>query len=103
MNRQKVNYPETPDSWNELPQEFLDYLNDLDEARQIKLGQQVIDPLYPTYDYDWELDEEIPLRTVIEYWNSDKELPEHSVVIDEANDCLAEAAYDYYVESWYSY
>lgn len=103
MNRVKLNYPETQDSWNELPQEFKNYLDVLDEVRLSEVKTQVIDPLYPSYDYDWELDEEIPLRTVLEYWNRDDELPEPIVILNEIQDGMEEAAYDAFVSSYYSY
>lgn len=103
MNRQNINYPETQLDWDNLPQQFKDYLDSLDEAKNELVSNQKVDPLYPSYDYEWELDEEIPFRTILEYWNSNDELPEHQVIFDEINDCMAEAAYDYYVSSFYSY
>jgi len=103
MTRPKLNYPENQESWNDLPKEFHDYLNVLDEVRKTHLEKQVIDPLYPNYDYDWELDEEIPLRTVLEYWNDPKELPSPDDILDEINDCMAETSYDDWVSSFYSY
>lgn len=103
MTRPKLNYPENQDSWNHLPQEFLDYLNVLDEIRKEHLAKEVIDPLYSHYDYEWEMDDEIPLRTVLEYWNDDKDLPEPDFILDEINDCMAETSYDDWVSSFYSY
>ncbi len=103
MSRVKLNYPENQDSWNSLPQEFLDYLNVLDEVKLVKFKEQVVDPLYPSYDYEWELDDDIALRTILEYWNDDKELPDPIVILDEINEGMAEAAYDAYVSSFYSY
>ena len=103
MNRQNINYPETQEDWDNLPQQFKDYLDTLDEAKNKLVYNQKVDPLYPSYDYEWELDDEIPFRTILEYWNSSDELPDHKVIFDEINDYMAEAAYDYYVSSFYSY
>lgn len=103
MTRPKLNYPENQDSWNHFPQEFLDYLNVLDEIRKEHLAKEVIDPLYSHYDYEWEMDDEIPFRTVLEYWNDDKDLPEPDLILDEINDCMAETSYDDWVSSFYSY
>jgi hypothetical protein len=104
MTRTLLNYPESQDSWDNLPKEFTDYLNFLDEIRIETAKQQVVDPLYPTYDYEWELDEEIPLITILNYWNDvNKELPDPNVIFEEINDCFAETSYDDYVSSYYSY
>lgn len=103
MTRPKLNYPETPDSWKQLPQEFLDYLNVLDEVRKEHLAKELNDPLYSHCDYEWEMDDEIPLRTVLEYWNNDKELPSPDFILDEINDCMAETSYEDWVSSFYSY
>ncbi len=104
MTRTLLNYPESQDSWDNLPKEFTDYLDVLDETRVRKVNEQVVDPLYPSYDYEWELDQEIPLSTILYYWNDpDKELPEPDKLLDEINEGMGEAAYDDYVSSYYSY
>lgn len=102
--RQYIDYPESQDSWNNLPKDFLEYLDFLDEIREEELKKVVIDPLYPSYEYEWSLDSEIPLRTVLEYWNTlDKELPDPIHIFNEIHDCIAETSYDDYVSSFYSY
>ena len=104
MTRTLLNYPESQDSWDNLPKEFTDYLDVLDEIRVRKVNEQVVDPLYPSYDYEWELDQEIPLSTILYYWNDvNKELPEPDKLLDEINEGMGEAAYDDYVSSYYSY
>ena len=103
MTRPFANYS-GPESWDDLPEEFTYYLDVLDKIRIKKVNEQVVDPLYPSYDYDWELDEEIPLTTILYYWNNlDKELPEPDKLLDEINEGMGEAAYDDYVSSYYSY
>jgi hypothetical protein len=106
MTRQIINYPETQDSWENLPQDFLDYLDVLDNARVVKanIANTPGDPLYPTYDYEWELDNKLALETILYYWNRvDKELPSNDEVLDYINEGYGEAAYDDYVSSAYSY
>jgi len=106
MNRQIINYPETQEEWDNLPQDFLDYLDVLDEVKSVKAENtnNPVDPLYPTYDYEWELDSKIALETILYYWNQvDKELPSNDEILDGINEGYAEAAYDDYVSSFYSY
>jgi hypothetical protein len=98
-----IQEPVTADNWKDLPKEFNDFLDGIDEARKIAESKEVIDPLYPSYDYDWQVDSDIPLQTAIYYWNSDMELPSAEVIVEEINDALAEAAYDDWVSSAYSY
>lgn len=104
LTREYIHTPKTQNEWNNLPQGFSDYLDSLDEARVNLSNSQVVDPLYPSYDYEWCLDEEIPFTTILSYWNDlDKELPSHQKILDEINEGMAEAAYDSYVSSFYSY
>lgn len=104
MSRSVVNYPVNPDSWNELPKDFLDYLEFLDEERIKLTKNNSTDLLYPTYDYEWDLDSEIPMTTILLYWNRlDEKLPSPKVILKEINDCIAEQSYDYYIGSFYSY
>lgn len=98
-----IQEPVTADNWKDLPKEFNQFLDDLDEARQNAASKEVIDPLYPSYDYDWEVDSDICLQTVIYYWNSDKELPSLATIVEEVNEALCESAYDQWVSSAYSY
>jgi hypothetical protein len=104
MIRTFIQVPTNQEEWDNLPQEFNDYLDNLNEAR-IKLSDsQVVDPLYPSYDYEWELDEEIPFTTILLYWNDlNKELPNHQKILDEINECMAETSYYDYISSFYSY
>lgn len=101
--RPLIQEPVTAENWKDLPKEFNDFLDDIDEARKIAESKEVIDPLYPSYDYDWQVDSDIPLQTAIYYWNSDMELPSAEVIVEEINDALGEAAYDDWVSSAYSY
>jgi hypothetical protein len=106
MTRQTIDYPETQESWDNLPQDFLDYLDVLDNAKIVKanIANTPVDPLYPTYDYEWELDERLALETILYYWNQvDKELPDSNALLDDINEGYGEAAYDDYVSSAYSY
>lgn len=98
-----IQEPVTTENWKDLPKEFNDFLDGIDAARKVAESKEVIDPLYPSYDYDWEVDSDIPLQTAIYYWNSDEELPSFEVIIEEINDALGEAAYDDWVSSAYSY
>ena len=36
MTRQTIDYPETQENWENLPQEFQDYLEVLDNAKNVK-------------------------------------------------------------------
>ena len=53
MTRQIIDYPETQENWDNLPQEFQDYLEVLDNAKNVKakIANSPVDPLYPTYYY----------------------------------------------------
>jgi hypothetical protein len=104
MTRTVIDVPRNQDDWNNLPKEFTDYLDALDEVKQNKAKSIPVDPLYPYYDYQWEFDSEIPFMTVLSYWNAvDKELPDSDKLVDEINEGLGEAAYDDHVSSFYSY
>lgn len=104
MTRKFIHTPKTQDEWDNLPQEFSDYLDSLNQARIKLADSQVVDPLYPSYDYEWDLDEEIPFTTILLYWNDlNKELPNHQKILDEVNECIAETSYDDYISSFYSY
>ena len=107
MTRQTIDYPETQENWVNLPQEFQDYLEVLDNAKNVKakIANFPVDPLYPTYDYEWwELDDKLALETILYYWNQvDKELPSNDELLDNINEGYGEAAYDDYVSSTYSY
>lgn len=102
--RQVINYPEKQEDWDNLPEEFKNYLDHLDK---IRLEQAVKhsnkDPMYPNYDYCWELDEDLAIQTILHYWNNlDKKLPEPIKILDEINDCFSEHSYDDYASSFYS-
>ncbi len=102
--RQIINYPETPDSWDKLPTEFKQYLDNLQKVKEQLAKQNYQDPIYPSCDYLWELDEDISIQTILIYWNDvEKELPDYNTILKEINDCYAENAYDEYVSSFYSY
>jgi hypothetical protein len=104
MTRFVINYPKTQDDWVNLPKEFTDYLDCLDEVKRNKAKDIVVDPLYPSYDYEWEVDDNLPLQVILEYWNDvNNELPDYEVVVEEINDSLAESAYNDYVSSSYSF
>jgi hypothetical protein len=93
-----------PNDWNKLPQDFLDYLDYLDEERIKLTHQNSKDPLYPTYNYEWDIDDEIPMMTIISYWNNlEESLPEVNIILEEIDDCIAETSYDNYISSFYSY
>jgi transcription elongation factor GreA-like protein len=103
MKREIINYPENPEDCN-FPDSFLKYLDELDEARGKMARSIPVDPLYQSYDYEWDLDEEIPMLTILQYWNDvEKDLPSHDVILEEINDCIAETSYDDYISSFYSY
>jgi hypothetical protein len=103
-SRTFIHYPKTPESWNDLPKEFLDYLDYLDDERVKLTHQNSKDPLYPTYNYEWDIDDELSLMTIIPYWNKlDDELPEANIILKEIDDCVAETSYDNYISSFYSY
>jgi hypothetical protein len=91
MNRQIINYPETQVEWDNLPQDFLDYLDVLDEVKS-------------KYDYFWELDSHLAFETIIYYWNKINDpLPTNDELLSGINEGYAEAAYEDYVSSFYSY
>lgn len=99
-----INYPENQAGWDNLPEEFKNYL---DQLNKIRLNQAIDhsyqDPVYPNYDYCWELDEDLAIQTILHYWNDvENQLPEPIKILDEINDCIAEASYDDYASSFYS-
>jgi len=103
MNRQHIQEPKTQADWDNLPQEFTDFLDVISEARDTAESKQVVDPLYPNCDYDWEIDSDIPFQTALHYWNSTKELPNPDVIVEEITEALGEQSYDDWVSSAYSY
>ena len=103
MIRHTIVIPDSYEEWKNLPQEFHNFLDELDEVRKELSAQQVIDPLYPSYYYDWEVDSTLALDTVIYYWNSDKDLPDVRRIVEEIEEAYGEDAYDSYMADAHSY
>lgn len=103
MTRQHIEEPKTQADWDNLPQEFTQFLDLIAEARDTAESKQIVDPLYPNCDYDWETDDDIPFQTALHYWNSPKKLPNTDVIAEEITEALSEQAYDDWVSSAYSY
>ena len=105
MTRPTITIPDIHDydSWKKLPQEFHNFLDELDAIREELCNQQVIDTLYPSYSYDWAIDSTIALDTVVYYWNSDKDLPDAKRIVKEIDEAYGEAAYDSYMADAHSY
>ena len=101
--RKVIQEPTTLSDWENLPKEFLKFVDEVDCARNELSLNQKVDPLYPNYDYEWQIDSDLSIQMMIEYWNSNKELPKAEKIVEEINEAMAEAAYDDYVSSFYSY
>lgn len=102
MTRPILAFPRIQQEWNDLPAAFTEFMNKIDLIRQSKANLQIIDPLYPSYDYDWDIDSTIPLETLIYYWNqTDKPLPDPEEVVEEINEGLGEAAFEAHEVSRY--
>ena len=59
--RKVIQEPITLSDWENLPKEFLKFVDEVDCARNKLALNQKVDPLYPTYDYEWEVDSDLPL------------------------------------------
>lgn len=104
MTRQPIQLPSTNENWDNLPIEFLEFLDQVDSVREMMDKATPSDPLYPSYDYVWDVDSTIALDTLTYYWNKvDEPLPEINRIVEEISQAMGEAAYDSYVESAYSY
>jgi hypothetical protein len=102
MTRPILAFPQNNQEWDNLPAAFTEFMNKVDLIRQSKANLQIIDPLYPSYDYDWDIDSTIPLETLIYYWNqTDKPLPDPEEVVEEINEGLGEAAFEAHEVSRY--
>lgn len=102
--RQVIAEPQSQSEWDDLPVEFHQYLDEIDEARNNADSEQVIDPLYPNYEYSWDVDSSIPFDVIMHHWNrTDLPLPEPEKIVNEICDALGEASYDDWVSSSYSY
>lgn len=101
--RKVIQEPTTLSDWENLPKEFLKFVDEVDCVRNEMASKQDVDPLYPNYDYEWQVDSDLPIQMMVEYWNSNKELPKAEKMVEEINEAMAEAAYDDYVSSFYSY
>jgi hypothetical protein len=102
--RQLITEPQSQIEWDNLPVEFHQYLDEIDEARKDADSKLVIDPLYPNCEYDWDVDSNIPLNVIMSYWNQvDSPLPKPEVIVNEICYALGEASYDDWVSSAYSY
>ena len=102
MTRPTIEFPRIQQEWNDLPEAFTQSMEKVDLIRQSKANLQIIDPLYPSYDYDWDIDSTIPLETLIYYWNqTDKPLPDPEEVVEEINQGLGEAAFEAHEVSRY--
>jgi hypothetical protein len=101
--RPAIQEPITNENWNTLPAEFNVFLDSIDEAKKLAESKEIVDPLYPSYDYSWEVDSDIALQTAVYYWNSNDELPSPNVIVEEITEALGEQAYDDWVSSAYSY
>lgn len=104
MIRQTIQEPITQTEWDKLPQEFIEFLDSVDEARDNAASSaENYDTIYPSYDYEWNIDSGIPFATILYYWNSENELPDPKQVIKEIQEGMEESAFDDCVASFYSY
>ena len=102
--RQVLTEPQSQEDWNNLPVEFHQYLDKIDETRQDAESKEVNDPLYHNYTYSWDVDSSIPLNVIMYHWNEvDSPLPEPKKIVKEICDALGEVEYDDWVSSAYSY
>lgn len=96
--------PQSQSEWENLPIEFHQYLDEIDEARNNADSKQVINHLYPNYKYSWDVDSSIPFGIIIHHWNHiDLPLPEPEKVVNQICNALEEASYDDWGFSTYSY
>lgn len=87
MSRPHIEYPETHDEWVKLPDEFKNFVDDIDKVRDIfECNSKGLDYLY----YNWQVDDKVPLTVLISHWNYDGELPEYNVIIDDIIECISE-------------
>lgn len=93
--RLAIQEPQSQEESDNLPTEFLNYLNEVDAVREELLKKEVIDPLYPSYDYDWEVDCDIPFNTILYYWNRvNEELVNPVEMVELIQDEHGSAAWD---------
>lgn len=104
MIRTPVQVPVTQEDWFNLPADFEAFMNQVDSVRQQMDSAIPYDPLYPSYEYSWCIDESIAIETLIHYWNDvEKPLPDAAKIVEEITAAMGEADYDAYVASAYSY
>lgn len=101
--REHIDFPKTHADWETLPIEFHSYLDRLETLREKKEKAISQDTLYPSYNYSFSLDEDIAIQTILIYWNNGQPLPDDDLIIEEINDYMAEADYDTYISSFYSF
>lgn len=104
MTRQPVQVPVTQEDWFNLPADFEVFMNQVDNVREQMDSSVPYDPLYPSYEYSWCMDETIAVETLVYYWNEvDQPLPDATKIVEEITSAMGEADYDAYVASAYSY
>jgi hypothetical protein len=100
MNRPYVTFPISNKEWDNLPNEFKLFIDQVDEVRN-QMEEREMKYTYPSYDYSWNVDSDIPLQTLIHLWNSDESISDIKELVKDISTGLAEEAFmDYYASSY---
>lgn len=101
MTRPHIEFPDTNEEWDNLPKEFIEFIDEVDKVRE-ECNKKEVKRNYQSYEYEWEVDSDVPLRVLISHWNDERELPSYKEIVEDILDCLCEEAMIAHVESLYS-
>jgi len=98
MTRPHLADPTTIEEWEALPIEFTEYLDQIEAARADLAKKEPIE----SYDYTWEVDDEIPFKTILQYWNDTGELTDPIEVVEGIQEGLCEQAMIAWEQNYFS-
>lgn len=99
MNRTTVEFPNSNDEWDNLPNDFKSFIDQVDVVRE-KMNQNEMKYTYPSYEYSWNVDSDIPLKTLIYLWNSNESISDLQELVKDITNGIAEDAFTYYYSSF---
>lgn len=90
MTRPQVEYPETHEDWLKLPEDFKQFVDDIDKVREVL---EVTSKGRDYYYYSWQVDDKVPMTVLCSHWNYNGELPDYDVIIDDIIECISEESF----------
>lgn len=88
MTRPHLTDPATNEEWDALPQEFFDFMDQVDNARAQLSQKEPKD----SYEYTWEVDDKAPFEAILNCWNTPGELEDPFAIAKGIQEGLCDEA-----------